>query len=215
MDRSAVIDLYTRKLDSYAALIGFFRSAEAVEALLAASPFLRGGLKVLDAGCGFGMASLALIGALRQRGLDYDRIDAFDLTPAMLDRFRRTINEHALAGIRLRQADVLDPLPPSWADYDLILSTSMLEYLAKPDLPRALANLRGRLKPGGTLLVKITRRTPESALIVGWKWHANRYGKDELRHAFGEAGFGRIAFRRLPWRYFWLNRGNYVVVAPV
>lgn len=51
--------LYTAKLRAYRALITFFRSRQAIRALIESSGFLRPGLRVLDAGCGFGTATFA------------------------------------------------------------------------------------------------------------------------------------------------------------
>ena len=86
---------------------------------------------MLDAGCGFGTTTYALVEALRQRNFSYQTIDAFDLTRAMLARFRATLDAQPIKDVHLRQADVLglEELPSSWNDYDLILSTSMLEHL--------------------------------------------------------------------------------------
>ena len=91
----------------------------------------------------------------------------------------------------------------------------MLEYLPKRDLPRAHAGLSSRLTPDGHILVMITRKTPETKVLIDWWWHAERHTKNELLHAFAEAGFRNSVFERSPWRYFWLNRANYVVEAHV
>jgi ubiquinone/menaquinone biosynthesis C-methylase UbiE len=170
--RSAVQDLYTRAIDRYRAFSSAFQVLQGIQALLLSSRLLRPGLRVLDAGCGYGVASLALLEALRQRQLDYKCIDAFDLTPAMLSRFQKTLTARKITRVELRQADVLalGTLPLSWANYDLILSTSMLEHLSKPDLPRALRGLRARLGRNGQLLVMITRKTPETKLLIEWLW---------------------------------------------
>lgn len=215
LDPSAVRELYTAGIDRYGSFIGAFQSREGVQALLENSPLLAGGLRVLDAGCGFGMATFAFIGALRKKGLDYASIDAFDLTPAMLRRFERILAERGIARVQLRQADVLalDTLPAAWTNYDLILSTSMLEYLPKPDLVRGLAALHARLAPHGHALIMITRKTPETKVLIEWWWRAQRYTKAELLSALERAGFRDPVFRRFPWRYFWLNRGSYVVEA--
>jgi SAM-dependent methyltransferase len=170
---------------------------------------------MLDAGCGYGVATLAFLDALRRKNLDYKSIDAFDLTPAMLSRFQNTLEARNTIGVQLRQADVLalETLPSSWTNYDLILSTSMLEYLPRQDLPRALKGLRARLARDGHLLVMITRKSPETKVLIEWLWHAERYSREELRLAFQAAGFEDLTFRRFPWRYFWLNRANFVVEA--
>lgn len=215
LNRSEVQELYTRGVDRYGSFIRAFQSPQGVGALLRRSHLLRSGLRVLDAGCGFGMVTFALLKALREKDLDYQTIDAFDLTPAMLAPFYSELETRAVTGVQLRQADVLvlETLPPSWTNYDLIISASMLEYLAKQDMPRALAGLRARLAPGGHMLLMMTRKTPETKVLIEWLWHAERYTKNELLCALGEAGFRNPVFRRFPWRYFWLNRANYVVDA--
>lgn len=215
LSRSAIQELYTVGIDRYSSFIGCFRSPQAIQALLQGSDLLRPGLRVLDAGCGFGMVTFALLEALRRKNFDYQSVDAFDLTPAMLSRFQQTLEARGITRTRMRQADVLalDTLPPSWTNYDLILSASMLEYLPKEDLPRALDRLRQRLAPNGHMLVVITRKTPETRVLIEWVWHAERYTKDELLNAFNNAGLQRPIFRRFPRRYFWLNRANYVVEA--
>lgn len=215
LNRSDVQELYTKSIDGYASFIAAFQSPQGMRALLQSSNLLRAGLRVLDAGCGFGMVTFALLEALRKRNLDYDAIDAFDLTSAMLARFQSEMDTRRVTRVQLQQADVLalETLPPSWANYDLIISASMLEYLPKQDLPRALAGLRARLAPDGHILVMITRKTPETKVFIDWWWHAERYTKDELPQAFAEAGFRNPVFRCFPLRYFWLNRANYVVEA--
>lgn len=158
LSRSAVQEFYTRNLDRYGSFIAAFQSPRAMRAFLQSSHLLRDRLRVLDAGCGFGMVTFALLKALRERNQDYEAIDAFDLTPAMLVRFRSELDTRGITRVQLQQADVLalEALPPSWANYELIISASMLEYLPKRDLARALAGLRARLAPDGHILVVIT-----------------------------------------------------------
>ena len=215
LNRSAIQELYTAGIDRYSSFIRFFRSPQAFQTLLRSSGLLRPGLRVLDAGCGFGMVTFALLEALQKSNFDYQGVDAFDLTPAMLGRFQQTLEARGLTRVQLRQADVLalHTLPPSWTDYNLILSASMLEYLPKQDLPCALEGLRTRLASNGHILVVITRKTPETKALIEWVWHGERYTREELRRAFEQAGFQDPVFWRFPSRYFWLNRANYVVAA--
>lgn len=215
MTYSDAQDLYTRRADQYEAFIGFFRSRAALRYLINTRVPLRSGLRVLDAGCGSGMATFALLDALGCKKLEYERIDAFDLTPAMLSRFGRRLNFGNGARVNLAQADVLelDALPTSWRNYDLIVSASMLEYLPKDELPRALCALGRRLAPSGRMLVMITRRTFETKFLVEWLWHANRYTHPELRAACQAADLEIQHFLRFPLRYEWLNRANYVFLA--
>jgi ubiquinone/menaquinone biosynthesis C-methylase UbiE len=215
LNRSDVQELYTKGIDRYSSFITVFQSPLAMRALLRSSNLLSPDLRVLDAGCGFGMVTFALLKALREKNLDYASIDAFDLTPAMLDRFQSELKIRSIPRVQLQQADVLalEALPPAWTNYDLIVSASMLEYLLKQDLSRALAGLHSRLAPHGRILVIITRKTPETKVFIEWWWHAERYTKKELLGAFVEAGFPNPIFRRFPWRYFWLNRANYIIEA--
>lgn len=168
LGRLAVQELYTQGIDRCSSFINDFQSPQGIQALLQRSDLLRPGLRVLDAGCGFGAITFAFLEALRQRNLDYKSIDAFDLTPAMLSRFQKTLEARGVTKVQLSQADVLalETLPSSWTNYDLILSASMLEYLPKQDLPRVLAGLHARMASGGRILVLITRKTPETKVLI-------------------------------------------------
>lgn len=215
MDQSAVRDLYTRRLDAYAAFVGFFQSRHGIRAVLERADVVQPDMRVLDAGCGFGLATLALADVMKNRGVSGGRVDAFDLTPAMLSRFRKTLASRPDVQVETRQADVLDlrDLPASWSDYDLVISTSMLEYLPRQDLPTALANLRTRMHSNGRILVMITRKSIEAKILIEIGWHAERYTRSEVCAAFEKAGLQNMRFIRFPVRYGWLNRANFVVVA--
>ena len=170
---------------------------------------------MLDAGCGTGAATLALHEALAARHLLPARFHAFDLTPLMLNRFAQHLDEHPVAGIELKVADALSlgTLPEDWRDYDLIISSAMLEYLPKADLAAALVGLRLGLGPDGALTVFISRQSPYMVPFIGRWWHANLYTKTELRQAFKEAGFGQLDFQAFPSPYNYLNWWGHVVVA--
>ena len=208
--------LYTEKLNAYRRLISFFRSREAIRALLESSELLRPELRVLDAGAGFGTATFALLDALHHCGLEPKAIEAFDLTPAMLARFQAELDSRGVTQVRLKQANVLQldqQLPSSWSSYDLIVSTSMLEYVARPHLSQVLSALRARLARHGTLLVVITRRNWITRVLIEWWWQAARYSREELRESFSTAGFRNFAFKAFPFRYFWHTLSNHVVMA--
>ena len=208
--------LYTEKLTPYRRFISFFRSRDALRTLFDDSELVRPNLRILDAGAGFGTATFALLEALRSRNIDPEVIDAFDLTPAMLAQFRCALDSQNITQVRLKQANVLEldrSLPSSWSNYDLIISASMLEYVARPDLSNPLSVLRARLAPQGTLLVIITRKNWITKVLIEWWWQAARYSRQELRETFAAAGFRDLVFSRFPFRYFWQNFSNHVVVA--
>jgi len=215
LTRETVEEMYTKRVDQYTSFINAFRSPKGLEMLLPRTNLLREGLCVLDAGCGYGMASLALIRALKVRNLDYERIDGFDLTAAMLERFQHTIETRVIPRVQLRQADVLalETLPEAWKNYDLVIAASMLEYLPRKDLVRALAGLRGRMLPDARLLVLITRKTPETKVLIDWWWRAERYTLCELQQAFDRAGLHSLKLHPFPLRYWWLNRATFAIEA--
>ncbi|HEX5648380.1 MAG TPA: class I SAM-dependent methyltransferase [Steroidobacteraceae bacterium] len=199
--------LYTDKADTYLKFNALFRSRQALQAFFKTYDGLRPGLRVLDAGCGAGDATLALTQALRRRRLEVAEICAFDLTPAMLSRFRQALARENVQGVQLFEADVLElqRLPPEWTNFDLIVSVAMLEYVPRPALATALAALRARLAREGRLLVFITRRNWVTKPLIETLWHAHRYTRDEVRSAFESAGLGTPRFRRFPASHFWQN----------
>jgi ubiquinone/menaquinone biosynthesis C-methylase UbiE len=215
LTRSEIQHIYSTRAESYNSFISVFRYPQGIRAILQASDLLRPGLRVLDAGCGFGVVTFALLEAMERRNLNYESIHAFDLTPAMLSRFQRSLDTRGITDVQLCQADVLglDQLPQSWVEYDLILSASMLEYLPKNELPLALAELRKRLSPNGRILIVITKESPEAKILVEWWWRSESYSREELHQAFAAGGFCDVTFKLFPGRYFWLNRSSYAVEA--
>jgi len=148
-------ELYTEHADAYQRFVRSLGYPQGLRAAFLKSPALVPDMHILDAGCGTGITTLALRQALEARGISNGEIDAFDLVPAMLDRFRARLARFDIENVRLAQADVLnlDTLPPTWSDYDLVVTASMLEYVVRSKLPTALRALRQRLRSGGTLLL--------------------------------------------------------------
>ena len=120
--------LFTEKHDTYARFIRLVRYPQGLQAFFVHSPLLRSGLRVLDAGCGTGVVTLGLRAALVQRGFEPGALHAFDLTPAMLERFRATLARRGITDVETVEANVLalEALPAGWGEYDLLVSASML-----------------------------------------------------------------------------------------
>ncbi|MBO0836579.1 MAG: class I SAM-dependent methyltransferase [Actinobacteria bacterium] len=205
--------LYTRRKASYVRYVQAFGHRQGLAAVIAASDGLTAGLRALDAGCGSGLSILALDDALRRRGMAYHSIQGFDVTSAMLDRCRSTLEAHALAGIELMHADVLhlaEQLPQSWTGYDLIICASMLEYISPESLADSLASLADRLAADGRLLAVITRK---SFYPTRWLWHCAGYTRGELLAACERANLRHVRFRSYPPAFAWLNVGSHVIEA--
>ena len=207
--------LFTERPDGYARFIRAVRYPQGLRAFWFASPLLRPGLRVLEAGCGTGALTFGVWDAARQRGIALGGFDAFDLTPAMLDRLRAVLRRRAVTGIRLAEANVLDleALPADWREYDLVVSASMLEYVPRERFADALRGLRGRLKDGGRFVLFVTRRNPLTRVLVGRWWQANLYNAAELARAFGAAGFSRLRFPGFPLAARYLSAWGHVVEA--
>ncbi len=207
--------LFTERADSYGRFIRSVGYPQGIRAYFSHSPILRSDLRILDAGCGSGVVALAIRDALLARGFTLGAIDGFDLTRAMLDRFRQVLEVRGISGMRLTEANVmdLDALPASWNGYDLVASASMLEYVPRESLPQALGALRARLNATGTMVLFITRRNwLMKPLIQRW-WRGNLYTRSELQAAFHRAGFSGVLFHRFPLPYRHLSVWGHVVEA--
>jgi ubiquinone/menaquinone biosynthesis C-methylase UbiE len=207
--------LFTRRSGSYDFFIGMVRYRHGLRAFFRHSPLLRSGLRVLDAGCGTGAVTLALREALLSRSLTPGPMQGFDLTPAMLDRFRQRLKAGGIRGIDLMKGDVLrlDGLPVGWKNYDLLVSASMLEYVPRDLFVDALSGLRGLLNTNGRFVLFITKRNWLMRPLIGRWWDSHLYTSAELMEAFRQASFTTVAFRSFPLRYSYLGTWGHIVEA--
>jgi ubiquinone/menaquinone biosynthesis C-methylase UbiE len=105
--------------------------------------------RVLDAGCGAGLATVALA----MRGY---RLYAVDSVPEMIERTRRRAAEEGVQSrVRCARAD-LHRLAFADQSFDLIVAAGVLPWLPAPEI--ALAEMCRVLKPGGRIIVTIDNR---------------------------------------------------------
>jgi trans-aconitate 2-methyltransferase len=157
---------------------------------------LRGDERVLDAGCGTGRVTAALLERLPQ-----GEVVAVDGSPAMVEAARERLGGE----VDLRVADLLEleldrPV-------DAVLSTATFHWIA--DHERLFARLREVLKPGGRLVAqcggagniaalaaaaeRVGEREPFAAALAGWPGPWN----------FAAAGETAERLRRLGWADVW------------
>ncbi len=107
---------------------------------------LREGERVVDVGAGAGIDSLIAAQMVGSSG----RVVGVDMTPAMLDRARRSAAQTALQNVEFREgvAEAL-PVPDAWAD--VVISNGVLNLF--PDKLAALREMARVLKPGGRLQI--------------------------------------------------------------
>lgn len=133
---------------------------------------LRGDETVLDAGCGTGRVTAALLDRL-PRG----RVIAVDASPAMVRKARETIGDHA----KVVEANLLDLALDERVD--AIFSNAVFHWISDHD--RLFARLYTALRPGGRLVAQcggkgnvaslgraigaVAARAPFAAALDGWK----------------------------------------------
>jgi trans-aconitate 2-methyltransferase len=153
---------------------------------------LRGDELVLDAGCGSGRITEALI----QR-LPDGRVIAVDESPSMVDAARRRLG----AGADVRVADLLELHLEE--PVDAILSTATFHWISDHD--QLFQRLHGALRPGGRLVAQcggegnievlrgrartLLSREPYAEHFVGWRAPWNYAGPEQTRERLRAAGF--------------------------
>lgn len=138
---AAVADYYNQWADSYntdLAAWDYRAPSRAASLLTMYAPQAR---QVLDAGCGTGMAGLAL----RQEGLEGE-LDGIDISEASLERAAELGIYHDL-----RQADLQKPLGISDERYDALLCVGVMTYI--PQVAQCWRELCRVVAPGGVVVV--------------------------------------------------------------
>jgi SAM-dependent methyltransferase len=101
------------------------------------------GSVVLEAGCGVGAQTVALA-----RNSPGARFISIDVSQASIDAAQARVRAASIENVTFQLADIFE-LPFPEQSFDHVFVCFVLEHLLRPD--EALASLRSRLKPGGTL----------------------------------------------------------------
>ena len=166
----------------------------------------------LDAGCGDGRYFAALAGELP------DRVAGVDISERILE----TARLQAPPGAELRQAN-LERLPFADAEFDLVLSTQVIEHVLDPAL--AAAELARVIRPGGVLVLSTDNarnrvsqvlNAPRQLLVRVLRLRHHRsavhspatpFTPESFRALLEDAGFGVERIETFRFHLMWpLNR---------
>ncbi len=137
--------------------------------------------KILDAGCGTGLLTLALLKAL----VIPVRITAIDLSASSLTTAKRAVTERREHNqeVALAQANVL-ALPFADDSFDFVMTSGVLEYVPLQDGFRELARV---LVSGGFMLHLPVKPSPASRfleLLFRFKAHTPREVSENTKRHF-------------------------------
>lgn len=141
----SVVSIYDRFTHLYDLMFRINRYGRSIERYLRENPLpLPTGARILDAGCGTGLQTLAILNVLKRPA----RITAFDLSRRSLLTARRATRKANAASrhhISYAQADALK-VPFQDESFDFIVTSGVLEYLP---LDEGMSELARVLKSGG------------------------------------------------------------------
>jgi SAM-dependent methyltransferase len=140
---------------------------------------LRGGARILDAGCGTGLPTAR---QLLDAGF---AVTGIDISEVMLTLARRNVPEADLRRLDLSEAG------PELGRFDAVVAFFSLLMMPRAEIPAALARLRGVLVRGGLLVLGMVEADVDDVPIdfLGLPVRVTGYPRDELAHVVASAGF--------------------------
>jgi arsenite methyltransferase len=169
-----------------------YRTPDVVEQrrIIAEALGLQSGERVLDLGSGPGFLAVEMAATVGANGF----VQGVDVSPSMLALAAGRERPDGAAPVEFTDSDVSD-LPFADGSFEVAVSTQVYEYI--PDMPRALAEVRRVLAPGGRLLV----------LDTDWDSIVWRSNDDERMRRVLQAWDDHLVHRDLPRRLPQLLRG--------
>jgi len=158
------------------------------ERLLIERHFPDHAMRLLEAGCGAGRATLGLW------DLGYRNITAFDFAAELLDQARHLLSVRGVPNsgseaVRLVEADATEPdlcqlladKGPDRMPFDgaLFLFNGLMQIPGRENRRRALGNLRAACRPGAIILFTTHDRDHSPAERVLWRLEADRWRRGE------------------------------------
>jgi SAM-dependent methyltransferase len=155
------------------------------------------GQRILEVGCGTGTYTVPL-------GLAGHELVSIDIDPEYVEQ--ATQNTATLPKVTVLQADATTGVSTLGTPFDSVMMLDVLEHIE--DDVAMLQRLRGTLKPGGRIILKVPAiRALHSSMdqAIG---HWRRYDRASLQDALSRAGFEteRLWFFNAPAVFgWWLN----------
>lgn len=165
--------------DFISILVGYRKS---VHFFVSQLPFPKDtSFRVLDAGCGTGVYSLALLEQYKNSS-----IIAFDFSEKMIDGFKEKVSEKYTDRLQLFTANIQSPLHEiEYEKFDLILTGGVLEYVPQKE---TIKNLSRFLKPGGYFFNSPVRDTYFGKIVCTF-YACRPYSRKENVQSFIDNGF--------------------------
>ena len=176
----SVYDRFTNLYDLMFRVNGYGRSLERY--LRENPPPLPAGARVLDAGCGTGLLTLALLRVV-ERPVEVASIDLSMRSLQTARRAAQKLRPTPRRRVAFAQSNAL-ALPFADETFDLVLTSGVLEYLP---LGEGLGELSRVLAPGGHLIFVPVRPSPATLLLevmFRFKAHPPREVEEHTRRFF-------------------------------
>ncbi|MDP2923949.1 MAG: methyltransferase domain-containing protein [Candidatus Omnitrophota bacterium] len=150
---------------------------------------LRSGMRVLDAGCGWGRTIIGL-----KKYIPDLKVTGIDITPRLINLAERIVAEETDKKDTLLRVGDVQNLEFSDSFFDAVLSTRVLQYVSNPQ--KAINEFARVLKIGGRVIVMVPNKLNP---VVFVKYHTKSYSPFELKMWFENAnlkivGFGSIGY---------------------
>lgn len=194
-DDNPVLTEYARLAHQYDGRWSFYIEATVRETLKRLCP--RSGDALLDVGCGTG-ALLQVLAAV------FPSVKLYGVDPSveMLDIARLKLGTSAA----LKQG-YAEELPFPDEVFEIVVSTSMLHYLRRPD--KALREIARVLKPAGQIVITDWCDDYLACSVCDWvlRWsnraHFRTYGQDKCRRLLEDSEFQSIDIDRYKINWLW------------
>jgi ubiquinone/menaquinone biosynthesis C-methylase UbiE len=148
-------------------------------------------ITILDAGCGTGLYSLALL-----KRFPKAKLTAFDVNEAMIGQLKAKLEKQdAITGrLKFFTADLTGPLPALAGKFDLIVTGGVLEYV---DIQQAVGNLSPYLQPDG-LFLNVAVKNNLFGKLVASLYRLDLYTREHNIQAFTYNNFALVEVRQFP-----------------